>query len=158
MLWKIEVGYKPTATDAAGEGIKKDIEDLGISGVDFVKTMQIYMIDGALSGSEVEDICENLLTDRITQDYQYKGSLVSQGDAGAWVVEVMYKPGVTDPIGDSTVKGIRDMGISDVNSAKTGQKYVIKGSLSEEDIEAVCRRLLANDVIQSYCYERSMGL
>lgn len=153
MDWKIEVGYKPTATDAMGEGIKKDIEDLGISGVDYVKTMQVYMIDGDISESDVEMICENLLTDRITQAYEYKDSLVGQDDAGAWVVEVTYKPGVTDPVGDSAVKGIRDLGISGVSSAKTGRKYIIKGSLSEKDIEVICKRLLANDVIQDYTYE-----
>jgi len=153
MQYKIEVGYKPTATDAMGEGIKKDIEDLGISGVDRVKTMQLYMIDGDLSESDVKSVCENLLTDRITQLYAYKGSLVEQDDAGGWVVEVTYKHGVTDPVGDSTVKGIGDMGISGVSSAKTGQKYVMKGSLSEDDVDNICRRLLANDVIQNYRYE-----
>ena len=160
MQWKIEVGYKPTATDAMGEGIKKDIEDLGISGVDYVRTIQIYMINGDLSESDVKSICQNLLADRITQDYEYKGSLVRQGDFGAWVVEVTYKPGVTDPVGDSAVKGIRDLGISGVRSAKTGQKYVVKGSLNENDIAAICRRLLANSVIQNYTYakvNRSMG-
>jgi phosphoribosylformylglycinamidine (FGAM) synthase PurS component len=45
------------------------------------------------------------------------------------------------------------MGISGVSSAKTGQKYVIKGSLSEDDVDNICRRLLANDVIQNYAYE-----
>ncbi len=154
MQWKVEVGYKPTATDAMGEGIKKDIEDLGISGVNRVKTMQLYMIAGDLSESDVKSICENLLTDRITQLYAYKSSLVEQDDAGAWVAEVTYKHGVTDPVGDSTVKGIGDLGIGGVSSAKTGQKYVIKGSLSEDDIEVICKRLLANDVIQNYSYER----
>jgi len=154
MQWKVEVGYKPTATDAMGEGRKKDIEDLGISGVNRVKTMQLYMIAGDLSESDVKSICENLLTDRITQLYAYKSSLVEQDDAGAWVVEVTYKHGVTDPVGDSTVKGIGDLGIGGVSSAKTGQKYVIKGSLSEDDVEVICKRLLANDVIQNYSCER----
>ena len=154
MKWKIEVGYKPTATDAMGEGIKKDIEDLGISGVDYVKTMQLYMVDGELSKSDVKSICENLLTDRITQAYEHTGSLVGKDDAGAWVAEVTYKPGVTDPVGDSTVKGIRDLGIEGVRSVKTGRKYVVKGTLSETDIDGICKRLLANDVIQNYSYEK----
>ena len=157
MYWKIEVGYKPTATDAMGEGIKKDIEDLGISGVDYVKTLQLYMIDGDLSESEVRAVCENLLTDRVTQVYDYRKSLVDREDAGAWVVEIAYKHGVTDAVGDSTVKGIKDLGISGVSSAKTGQKYIIGGSLKQEDIEVICKRLLANDVIQNYSYEKVNG-
>jgi phosphoribosylformylglycinamidine synthase PurS subunit len=155
MQWKIEVGYKPTATDAMGEGIKKDIEDLGISGVDYVKTLQLYMIDGDLSEPDVKSICENLLTDRITQDFEYKGSLVREDDSGAWLVEVTYKPGVTDPVGDSTFKGIKDLGISGVSSARTGRKYIVKGSLTESDIELICKRLLANDVIQNYSYVKA---
>jgi len=155
MQWKIEVGYKPTATDAMGEGIKKDIEDLGVSGVDDVETIDMYMIDGDVSESDVESICENLLTDRVTQVYAYKGSLVEQDDAGAWVVEVTYKHGVTDTVGDSAIKGIKDMGINTAESARTGKKYIIEGSLSQDDIEAICKRLLANDVIQNYTYERA---
>ncbi len=89
MQWKIEVGYKPTATDAAGGGIKKDIEDLGISGVDCVRTLQMYVIDGDISESEVKTICENLLADRITQLYEYKCSLLRQDDAGALTEEFL---------------------------------------------------------------------
>lgn len=154
MKWKIEIGYKPTATDAMGDGIKKDIEDLGISGVSYVKTRKLYMIDGELSEEDIKNICENLLTDSVTQFYEYKGSDHHIDDTGSWIVEVAYKPGVTDAVGDSTVKGIRDMGIQGVISAKTGQKYIIKGSLSESDIEIICKRLLANDVIQNYIYEK----
>ncbi|MGQ9608082.1 MAG: phosphoribosylformylglycinamidine synthase subunit PurS [bacterium] len=154
MRWKVEVGYKPTATDALGNGIKKDIEDLGINGVSYVKTRQVYIIDGELSESDIKNICENLLTDNVTQFYEYKGSDHHSDDSGAWVVEISYKPGVTDAVGDSTVKGIKDMDIEGVNSVKTGQKYIIKGSLSESDIEIICKRLLANDVIQNYIYER----
>lgn len=154
MQWKIEVGYKPTATDAMGEGIKKDIEDLGISGVDDVKTMQLYIVEGDLSESDIKSVCENLLTDRITQVYDYDGSLIDHEDSGAWVVEVTYKHGVTDTVGESTIKGIKDLGITGVDTARTGKKCIIKGSLDENNIETICKRLLANDVIQNYTYER----
>ena len=87
MQWKIEVAYKPTATDAMGEGIKKDIEDLRISGVDSVKTVHLYIIDGDLSEPDVQSICENLLTDRITQVYSYKGA---SDDRLAWAFGLFF--------------------------------------------------------------------
>ncbi|MCH7761455.1 phosphoribosylformylglycinamidine synthase subunit PurS [candidate division TA06 bacterium] len=31
--WKVEVGYRPEIFDAAGEGLKRDIEDLGIKAI-----------------------------------------------------------------------------------------------------------------------------
>ena len=153
MNWKIEIGYKPTATDAAGAGIKKDIEDLGITGVDYVKSAQLYMLQGDLSESDVKSICENLLTDSVTQDYEYKNSQIKK-DSDVWIVEVTYKPGVTDPAGDSTVKGIKDLGISGLSSAKTGKKFIIKGSLGADEIDLICKRLLANEVIQNYSCKR----
>jgi phosphoribosylformylglycinamidine (FGAM) synthase PurS component len=154
MQRKIEIGYKANATDSMGEGIKKDIKDLGISGVNYVKTMQLYVLEGEFTESEVETVCKNLLTDSITQYYEYKSSDHHKDDIGAWMVDVSYKHGVTDSIGDSTVKGIRDLGINKPISAKTGKRFIIKGELTESDIELICRRLLANDVIQNYTFKK----
>ena len=154
MEWKIEVGYKPNATDSAGEGIKKDIEDLGISGVEYAKTMQLYMLSGDVTESDVENISKNLLIDSVTQYYEYKGLEHHKDDIGAWMIDVTYKHGVTDTVGDTAVKGINDLGISGVTSAKTGKRFIIKGNLSEDDIVTISKRLLANDVIQNYTYQR----
>jgi phosphoribosylformylglycinamidine (FGAM) synthase PurS component len=154
MEWKIEVGYKQSATDSAGEGIKKDIEDLGISGVEYAKTMQLYMLSGDITESGVENISKNLLTDSVTQYYEYKGSEHHKDDMGAWMIDVTYKHGVTDTVGDTTVKGINDLGISGVTSAKTGKRFIIKGNLNEDDIATISKRLLANDVIQNYTYQK----
>lgn len=150
MEWEIEVGYKPTATDAIGKSIERDIHDLGIEGVEYVKALQLYIIKGDVTGVEIESICKNLLTDNVTEYY----SLHSKPDSDAWIVDVLYKPGVTDPVSDSVLKGIRDLGILGVSSVRTGKRYIIKGNLSEEDIERICKRLLANDVIQLYSYRR----
>lgn len=150
MQWKIEIGYKSNATDAMGEGIKKDIEDLGISGVSYVKMTQLYILEGDLSESEIESICRNLLIDSVTQYYEYKNSDHHKDNIGSWMVEVSYKSGVTDAVGDSTVKGIKDLGINKPVSAKTGKRVIIKGNLIKDDVELICRRLLANDVIQNY--------
>jgi len=158
MQWKVEIGYRPNATDAMGEGIKKDIEDLNILGVEYVKAMQLYILEGELSEAEIENICTNLLTDSVTQYYEYKSSNHHKNDVGAWMVEVSYKHGVTDAVGDSTVKGIKDLGINKQISAKTGKRIIIKGELSESDMELICRRLLANEVIQNYSLRKQPWL
>jgi phosphoribosylformylglycinamidine synthase len=154
MEWKIEIGYKQNATDSMGEGIKKDIEDLNISGVEYVKTMQLYILEGELTEEDLENICLNLLTDSVTQYYEYKGTDHHKDDLGAWMIEVLYKHGVTDAVGDSTAKGIKDLGINKPVSAKTGKRIIIKGQLSENEIELICRRLLANEVIQNYSIKK----
>lgn len=62
-----------------------------------------------------------------------------------------YKPAVTDPVVESIRKGIEDLGLSNRPTAiRTAQKYFFHGGLSREQIDVMCRELLANPVIQDY--------
>jgi len=61
--------------------------------------------------------------------------------------EVWLKPGVTDPVAETTVRAIRDIGIGNDISAATGVRYVFKGKVSRRTVEAICRSLLANGLI-----------
>jgi len=47
--WRVEVRNKTEIPDSIGDGVKKDIGDLGISGVLAVETMQVYIIEGDVS-------------------------------------------------------------------------------------------------------------
>lgn len=148
--WKVEVSYKPDITDAVGKGILEDITDLGISGVESVRTAIIYWIEGTLEFDEINRIGTELLADPITQVFYLNTKNENTKD---WTVEVSFKPGVTDAVGDSTVKGINDIGISGVNEVRTGQKFWLSGSLNADIIETISQRLLMNDVIQTFSYQ-----
>ena len=155
MKWKIEVFYKSETPDAAGTGILQDIGDLGIDGVESVRTAQVYWIEGELNLQEIACVCSELLADSVTQEYGIFSE--SDDDAKATIsqmhtstIEVRFKPGVTDAVGDSVVKGIRDLGILGVQTAQTGQKYWLQGRLSRPNLETIAQRLLANEVIQTF--------
>ena len=154
MKWKIEVSYKPDMPDALGQGISEDIMDLGIAGVNSVRTAQLYWIEGELQTQEVERICSELLADPVTQDYVYNSSESAAGaspsQTDTWIVEVRFKPGVTDAVGDSVIKGINDLGISGVQAAQTGKKYWLYGNFVSSALETIAQRLLANEVIQTF--------
>ena len=153
MKWKIEVSYKPETPDAIGQGILQDITDLGLAGVESVHTIQIYWIEGEVNSHAIERICAELLADPVTQNYVYSCSgnhTPRQDNGSAWTIEVRLKPGVTDAVGDSVLKGLRDMGILDVQTAQTGQKYQIYGCLDQAKLEMIAQQLLANDVIQIF--------
>lgn len=154
MQWKIEVSYKPDVFDAIGEGINQDIVDLGIDGVEQVRSSHLYWIEGDLTEDDIDEICQSLLADMITQEYRFYDATqeAERTDLGEddYVVEVSYKPGVTDAVGDSVLKGIRDMEIDGVKSAKTGQEFVITGKINREQLERISKQLLANEVIQNF--------
>ncbi len=148
--WKIEVFYKPEVPDTIGQDILEDIADLGISGVESVRTATVYWIEGSLDSQTIERIGTELLADPITQVFTFDADKKNKND---WTVEVQFKPGVTDAVGDSTVKGIKDLGFEGVNTVRTGQKFWISGTLNAETIESITQRLLMNDVIQTFSYQ-----
>ena len=148
--WKVEVSYKPEVPDTVGQGILEDIADLGIGDVNSVRTATIYWIEGALDAQAIDRIGAELLADPITQTYIFD----SENDAAKdWTLEVQFKPGVTDAVGDSTVKGINDLGITGVTTVRTGHKYWLTGTLNAEVLKTIAQRLLMNDVIQTFSYQ-----
>ncbi|MBI4707458.1 MAG: phosphoribosylformylglycinamidine synthase subunit PurL [Candidatus Omnitrophica bacterium] len=150
MFYKIEVKDKPGIFDAVGDGIKRDISDFGIDSVSGVHFAQVYILEGYVSEEELKTICEELLTDKISQDFSVNaltgGRRQATGDE--FTIEVAHNPGVMDPVEDSALKGIMDLGINGITSVKTSKKYLIKGKLTEAQLKTISEKLLYNKLIQ----------
>ncbi|MBI2865255.1 MAG: phosphoribosylformylglycinamidine synthase subunit PurL [Chloroflexi bacterium] len=141
MAHRIEVGIKGAA------GLQRDAANLGITGVESIHVVDVYRLEGSLSDSDLDRIGRDLLADPITQSYVCNRSLVAD-EPGLHVVEVAYNPGVMDPVEQSTMKGIADLGIRTVTAVRTAKKYLVRGSLSRQELGMICDRLLANPVVQ----------
>lgn len=159
MSWKIEIKEKFNHYDAVGEGIKKDIFDLGIKSLQQVSFLQVYNIEGSVTEEEVKKICNELLVDRVYQEYAInpvlQKSSVSQGE---FIVEVAHNPGVMDPVEESTLKGIKDLGINTVTSINTAKKYIIRGRISDLQLRVICEKLLYNKLIQHIVKPQALRL
>ncbi len=161
MTYKIEISHKQHIKDIKAEGIKKDIFDLGIKGIKEVESILLYGLDGDFTAKEITGICKNLLIDEITQNFkifplekttnQKNTFPASKKKNNQWLVEVWFKKGVTDTVGETVKKGIRDLGLkNEVNRVKTGCKYILNGNLSKTNLERITTSLLANKVVQEY--------
>ncbi|MDD5495596.1 MAG: phosphoribosylformylglycinamidine synthase subunit PurL [Candidatus Omnitrophica bacterium] len=147
MFWRIEIKEKEGHFDALGESAKRDINDLDLrSRAREVKTVQVYHLDGELQEPDIKTICEDLLIDPVTQEYDYSGS--AEAESRFKVVEVAYNPGVMDPVEESTKKAILDLGIAGIRSVRTAKKYLIKGDLSADDIRLLAEKVLYNKLVQ----------
>ena len=155
MIWRIEIINREDVVDAVGDSVRDDIADLGITGIDQVRFVRLYALDGVLSAEEIELIGDQLLADPVTQDFHCTRDAPLTVLPGQWGIEVRYRTGVTDAVGETTLKGVNDLGIHGVVEASTGRGYVITGSIDEVQVELICRRLLANDVIEEYRYYTS---
>ena len=73
-------------------------------------------------------------------------------------VFVTLKPGVLDPQGKAIHHALDGLGFSGVNDVRQGKmiELDLDDNVSDEDIDAMCRKLLANTVIENYRIERSV--
>ena len=103
---RIEVGLKSGMRDPLGERIKRRIgSDLGLS-VKSVKTISVYTLDMDLSKEQLDIIAHGLLLGPVIQESRIDKPLAQEFD---WLVEVGFKPGVTDNVGKND-KGRRSSG------------------------------------------------
>ena len=153
MGWKIEVTYKPNIDDNVGRILRQDIMDLGIPNVDEVRTAQIYYLEGDIDSDIVYQVASKLLADPITQNFECNDDVATvnlNASKKNLAIEVQFKLGVTDAVGQSVEKGISDLGILGVKSVQTGRKYWFKGGVGHAQAKTIARHLLSNEVIETF--------
>jgi phosphoribosylformylglycinamidine synthase len=151
MADRIEVRFKNGIRDALGEKTKKRIAlNLGLP-VESVFTVEVYTIDGALSDSELQSAAAGPLSDPVIQEYAVNRPLASGFD---WLIEVGFRPGVTDNVGKTAREAIslllgERLGARKI-SVYTSRQYLISGSITKIDAERIASDLLANDLIERH--------
>ncbi|MCK5215571.1 MAG: phosphoribosylformylglycinamidine synthase subunit PurL [Candidatus Omnitrophica bacterium] len=156
MIWRIEIKEKAGSVDAFAEGVAKDILDLGIISVKDVKVVQVYNIEGDISEDDVHCISEQLLTDKITQEYFYSHQAYPGFDKkDVRIVEIAYNPGVMEPVEASTLKGISDLGIEGAHAVRTAKQYHFTGDIADQELKTIIDKALSNKLIQHVVKEGS---
>lgn len=145
--WVVEVSHKPGNPDPAGAALAAQIAALGISGVTEARVHALYELRGKLSASQATDIARQLLADPVTQDFRLDRAGASIPTGPHWRLEVWLKPAVTDPVGESVCKAIKDLGLPEPASARAGTAVLLFGRLQKAGAEKVLERLLANPVV-----------
>ncbi len=154
MIKRVEVSSKPEFPDVHGNEVLANIKQLGINTATAVSSVRVFLVESELDQSGLERIASELLTDPVTEQY-FLGNSDAPADCGqVSIIEVHLKPGVTDPVAASTLTAIADMGLN-VDSVRTGRKYLVKGQLSDAEVKTIAQRILANDCIEEVIYNNS---
>jgi phosphoribosylformylglycinamidine (FGAM) synthase PurS component len=140
-----EIGYKAGVTDPVGRGLKHDIAHLGLGKVGQVASAQLYKVMGKLSEEERARIANDLLCDPILNEC--RGEAKGEGKSKSMVIDVWYKAGVTDAVGDSVRKGITDLNIPGVQDVRTGMRYHLQGVTRRDIAEKIALALLVNPLV-----------
>lgn len=139
----IEKGIKKDRSDPLSENLKKDIEILGIRGVESVSRNDVFWIEGDFCGEEIKQFVEKIIVDPVIEEYSIDKPL-EEGDKS---LLISYKPGVYDAEAE-TLKEIAHDTDYKVKTAKTGKKYIFEGDVDDREIDEIKERLLMNGLIE----------
>ena len=170
METRIEVFTKENFPDAVGNEVASEIVNIGITSIDEIRVVQVYLVDGDLIKEDVKRICSELLIDGLTQDYicvnelsglSSDSQLEKEQFGNRWrnynkiyTIEVSRKRGVMDPVESTVIKGIQDLGLS-VKSVKTAKRFLVAGLITIDQVEDIANKVLANKIIEDVFIDKN---
>jgi phosphoribosylformylglycinamidine synthase len=147
---RIEIGLKRGIRDPLGEKVRRKIQnDLGLS-IKSVRTISVFTLDMELSEKELEMVATGPFLDPIIQEYRIDQPLARDFNA---LVEVGFKPGVTDNIGKTSKEAMEwrlGRRLKDEEKVYTSVQYLFGGDLKRGDVERICTDLLGNSLVQRF--------
>ncbi|MHC4538111.1 MAG: phosphoribosylformylglycinamidine synthase subunit PurS, partial [Planctomycetota bacterium] len=145
--WRVEVFNRSGFSDVNGKSILEDIKELGISSVQAVQSAVVFLIEADFDKDFAERVAHELLTDPVCEEYYIGRSSAPAGLAKATIIEVHLKSGVTDPVAESVMAAIADMGVN-ADHVRTARKYVLLGEITQKQTETIAKKILSNDCIE----------
>lgn len=139
---RIEVGI------STNDNIKNAIIiDLGIPNIKKVKIINVYTIVGDLNQEELEFLGKEVLSDQIVEEFKINKPLSKK--INGTIVEVGFKPGVTDNVGRTAKQAIKDALQKEVDEVYSSKQYLFYG-ISKKVAESITHDLIANELIERW--------
>jgi phosphoribosylformylglycinamidine synthase II len=145
--WRFEVSNRAGFADVHGNSVLEDIKELGVRSVEAVQSAKVFLIEGDFNKDFAERLAKELLTDTVCEEYYIGRSGPPVGLAKATLIEVHLKSGVTDPVAESVMAAMADMGVA-ANNVRTARKYILLGDISRSQTNTIAKKILANDCIE----------
>jgi phosphoribosylformylglycinamidine synthase len=156
MLWEVEIRPAPNQPDREGTRVVSQCHTLGAASVREVQTARSFLIQGDVSQSVVERVASGFLADTVVEIFAVHDVLNVHASATqhsalstqhSSVLNVLFKPGVTDNVAESIRAALVDMGLG-VTAVRTCHKYTFNEDASQSDLERAATKVLSNDAIQ----------
>jgi len=146
----IEVEPKDISFDPLAQQVQASLIEAGEpAAYSQVLTKRLYRLKGPLGKKEASKIAKELLWDPIVEKVAIEdeqGLKKKTLKAGSFV-DVWPKTGVTDPVGETVAKGIRDLGNLEKISISTGTRYVFPKIQNKDFLKKFTEHYLANELI-----------
>src|SRR5258708_2152508 len=152
MLWEIEIHPAAHLLDREAERVRSQCRALGAATIRDIRSARSFLIDGQISPEQIEKIASDFLVDTVVETHTVAnhhappGAPLASRIAGRAVapadrtpkslLNVLYKPGVTDNVADSIRHALVDLGHA-VTAVRTCQKYWFNEDAEQMDLARV---------------------
>jgi phosphoribosylformylglycinamidine synthase len=155
---------------ATSQAILHGANALGVAGVRECRIARLYFLMRHPGDEAIQRLCDALLVDPVTERATWReidldlslpqrtqreepahvdDGEVSNPSSGVFVVEVSFRPGVTDVAGRELRRGMAEIGLLEC-AAATGTRYELIGDLHADDLRRLARQLLCNETVEHF--------
>ena len=156
-LWQVDILSAEGQPDSLGTHAQAAARELGIADDLRILGVHGFLLQGNLDAQQTSQMARDYLADPIAQRTitapvgseslsKPDGSVSSQH---CHLVYVLFKPGVMDPVAQSTLTMLRGLRY-EVDEVRTFRKYWIHGNptLDPITLDRLCKKVLSNDSIE----------
>jgi phosphoribosylformylglycinamidine synthase len=158
MLWEIEIYPASHLPDREADRVRSQCQSLGARSIDEVRSARSFLIEGDLTAAQIEKIASDFLADTVVETCE--SHLLSDGQRTnpksdipnpKSLLNVLFKPGVTDNVADSVKRALVELGYP-VSAVRTCQKYWFNADAEGDELKKIAAKALANDAIQEVAW------
>jgi phosphoribosylformylglycinamidine synthase II len=158
MLWEVVIRPTEDQPDREAERVLQEAQSFQAASIHDLQSARSFLIQtgadlGAGDQRAVERAAARLLVDSVVETWEVR-PVSANGQHGSdtaserlRAINVLFKPGVTDNVGQSTKAALIDLGLT-VDEVATCRKYWVNADAAESDLHKLADRVLANEAIE----------
>ncbi|WP_417380546.1 phosphoribosylformylglycinamidine synthase subunit PurL [Gimesia sp.] len=149
MLCEVEIKPADNQIDREGARILEECQILGANSIRTVQTAHSFLLEGDLNQTNIDKIARTLLADPIVETFEIRilSGATPDTEGTEPLLNVMFKPGVTDNTANSAREAICDLGLA-VENVATCRKYWVNPDATNEEIDRMAAKVLSNEAIE----------
>ncbi len=149
MIHRIEIGLKEGVPDARGRGVIDRAEGALKMAISQCRTRDVYKVVAQIDAAKAA-VVQKAFTDPVVAESAM--NRLSAPSTFDWMLEIGFKPGVTDNLGRTARGALEDIVGRELDweeQVYTCIQYFLSGDLARSDVEHLGKDLLANTLIQT---------
>ena len=147
---RVELARGAAHLDPAGLEATAALRHAGLDGVEAVRELRLFFLEGRLSQADVERAVRELLADPVEDEIEIGGELAAPALAGLGrpqAISVSRRTGVTNPEAESATRALQRLGLP-VERVQSARTWLVYGKVGKAALLKAAAKALGNDVIE----------